>query len=135
MYPPGGGPPPPTLFCPGHGSRISLRGRTLGVCTSKIASILSIFSIFSIWSLFERISWRTIPKIHESPALEASKSSFGASKIKLGGLQDAILKRRLIEKRHGGGPGFEFCDFEATWLRVGGPRGFQLKAKSLKSRS
>ena len=49
---PRGGPPPPTFFGPGHGSRISLRGRTLCVCTLKMVGLLSLFSIFSIFCSF-----------------------------------------------------------------------------------
>ena len=48
---PRGGPPPPTLFCPAHGGRIGLRGRTLG-CTLKKVGILSLFSLFGIFGSF-----------------------------------------------------------------------------------
>ena len=42
---PWGGPPPPTLFGPSHCNRTDLRGRTLGVCTLQMVSLLSLFSI------------------------------------------------------------------------------------------
>ena len=48
---PRGGPPPPTLFCPAHGGRIGLRGRTLG-CTLKKVGILSLISLLGICGSF-----------------------------------------------------------------------------------
>ena len=99
---PRGGPPPPTFSCPAHGSRISLRGRTLGIAPWRWLAFLaflaffSIFGIFGMFSLFRRISWRNDStntwKSCSNPALEAPKSSFGASKIELGTSKTQFVK-------------------------------------------
>ena len=95
---PRGGPPPPTLFCPAHGGRIGLRGRTLGVCALKKVGLLSFFDLFGIFGIvdfrrhvLEDLLGRNLPKICQkiieiepgrlqNRALEPPKSSQEASK-------------------------------------------------------
>ena len=48
---PRGGPPPPTLFCPAHGGRIGLRGRTLGVCALKKVGLLAFLAFLALLAL------------------------------------------------------------------------------------
>ena len=53
MYPPGGDHRRPPFFGQANGGRISLCGRTLGVCTLKKIGLLSLFSVFGIFGIFD----------------------------------------------------------------------------------
>ena len=137
----GGGHRRPPNVCPGHCNRTDLRGRTLGVCTLKMVSLLSLFSPFGIFGIIDcwRDSWRAyLEETFQKSAKISTKSSLGGSQIEPWSLQNRVwsLPRRHFQKtsnlrrqKNGCGVTFE-RHFGPTWLQLGGPRPSKIEAET-----